>query len=77
MRLWQVEFKVEDRDRLGPRPVSERFARTAENHCENEARNTKMLHKTQWTTSFGASKTTVMENFLRSLDKRHWITIST
>ena len=30
VRLWQVEFKVEDRDRLGPRLRP----------CENEARNT-------------------------------------
>ena len=33
VRLWQVEFKVEDRDRLWTKAVSERFARTAENHC--------------------------------------------
>ena len=33
VRLWQVEFKVEDRDRLGPRLYRRgRFARTAENH---------------------------------------------
>ena len=31
VRLWQVEFKA----------VSERFARTAENHCENKAQNTR------------------------------------
>ena len=37
----------------------------------------KTLHSSQWTTSSNASKTTGMENFLKSLDKRHWITIST
>ena len=41
VRLWQVEFKVEDRDRTGTKAVSERFARKAENHCENKARNTR------------------------------------
>ena len=76
--LWQVEFKLEDRDRLGPRLyVSERFAWTAEDHCENEARNTRCctIHSGQHHSN--ASKTTVMDNFLRSLDRRHCITTLT
>ena len=61
VRLWQVEFKLEDRDRLGPRLYR------------------RGLHgqpKTIVKTKLG-TQTTVMENFLRSLDKRHWITLST
>ena len=76
VRLWQVEFKEEDRDRLGPRLYRRGFAWTAEDHCVNEARHTRCV-AVQWTTSSNASKTLVMKNFLRSLDKRHWMTIST
>ena len=75
-KLWQVEYKEEDRDRLGPKAVSKTSACTAEDHCENKARY-KMCRSSHWTTTSNASKTMVMENFLRSLDKRHWIIIST
>ena len=57
--------------------VSERTAWTAEDHCENEARHTRCVTVHSGITSSNASKTMVMENILRSLDKRHWITIST
>ena len=50
VRLWQVESKVEDRDRLGTKAVSERFGRTAENHCENEARRC-LKRQRLWRTS--------------------------
>ena len=36
-----------------------------------------MVHSYSGQTSFNASKTTVIKNFLRSLDRRHWITVST
>ena len=35
----------------------------------------KMLHSSQWTTQ--CLKDTGYENFLRSLDRRHWITTLT
>ena len=40
VRLWQIEFKLKtviDWDQA----VSEMFAWTAEDHCDNEARNTR------------------------------------
>ena len=64
VRLWQVEFKVEDRDRLGPRLYRRGL------HGQP-----KIIVKTklgtqdvaQWITSLNASKTTGMENFLKSI----------
>ena len=41
VRLWQVEFKVEDRDRLGPRPYRRGLHGQPKNHCENEVWNTR------------------------------------
>ena len=72
--LWQVEFKLEDRDRLGPR-----LYRRGLHGQPKIIVKTKLGTQdvSQWTTSYNASKTMVMENFLRSLDKRHWITTST
>ena len=75
VRLWQGEFKVEDRDRLGPRLY--RRGLHGQPKTTVKTKLGKMLHNSQWTTSFNASKTTVMENFLMSLDRRHWITTST
>ena len=41
VRLWQVEFKVEDRDRLGPRLYRRSLHEQPKNHCEKSARNTR------------------------------------
>ena len=42
VRLWQVEFKVEDRDRLGPRLYRRGLhGQPKIIHCESEARNTR------------------------------------
>ena len=41
VRLWLVEFKTEDRERLGPRLYRRGFVWTAEAHREKEARNTR------------------------------------
>ena len=43
VKLWQVEYKEEDRDRLGPKAVSKRSAWTAEDYCENQARYTRCV----------------------------------
>ena len=40
VRLWQVEFKVEDRDRLDQGCIGE-VCTDSRNHCENKARNTR------------------------------------
>ena len=58
VRLWQVEFKVEDRDRLGPKLYRRGLHGQPKIIVKNEAH-------------------CVMENFLKSLDRRHWITTST
>ena len=60
-------------DRFGSRLYRRGLHFTAENHCGNKAQEYKMLHNSQWLTSLNASKTTGMENSLKSLDKRHWI----
>ena len=78
VRLWQVEFKLEDRDRLGPR-----LYRRGLNGQPQIIVKTKL--ETQDVSEFTVDnqhhsmpqKTTVMENFLKSLDKRHWKNIST
>ena len=82
VRLWKVESKVEDLDRLGPRLYRRGLhgqpkiiVKTKLGTIQQSSEH-KMLHSSQWTTSSNASKTTGMENFLKSLDKRHWITIS-
>ena len=67
VRLWQVEFKVEDSDRLGPKLYRRGLHGQPKNHCENKARNTRCCNSSQWTTSSNASKTTDMENFLKEL----------
>ena len=64
-----VEFKVEDRDRLGPRLY--RRGLHGQPKITVKTKLHKILHSSQWTTSLNASKTTGMENFLNSLDKRH------
>ena len=71
MRLWQVDFKMEDRDRLGPRLYLHGQPKF---FCEKRSSEHKMMHNSKRTTSINASKTTGMENFLRSLDRRHRIT---
>ena len=72
VKLWEAEYKEDDRVRLGPQG-----AWAAEDHCEKQSSEHMMLHSSQWTTSPNASRTIGMKNFLKSLDKRHWITIST
>ena len=72
MRLWQVEFKVEDLDRLGPRLYRRGL------HGPKTFVKTKLgTQDVAQFTVHKASKTTDMDNFLRSLDRRHWITTST
>ena len=75
VRLWQVEFKLEDRDRLGPRLYRRGL------HVQPKI-IVKTKLGTQDVSQFTVddtiqSKTMVLENFPRSLDKRHWITTST
>ena len=41
VRLWQVEFKLEDRDRLGPILYRRGLHGQPKTHCENKARNTR------------------------------------
>ena len=75
---WQVEFKVEDRDRLGPK-----LYRRGLHGQPKTIVKTKL--GTQDVAQFTVDniiqclkdKQTIMQNFLRSLDKRHWITTST
>ena len=76
VRLWQVEFKVEDSDRLGPR-LYRRGLHGQPKTIVKTKLETQDVNNSQWTPSFNASKTTVMENFLRSLDRRHWVSTST
>ena len=67
VKLWEAEYKEDDRVRLGQKAVSKRTAWAAEDHWE-----TKL-----GTQDAKASRKMVMENFLKSLDKRHWMTTST
>ena len=76
VRLWQVEFKLEDRDRLGPR-LYRRGLHGQPKIIVKTKLGTQDVSQFTVTTSSNASKTMGRENFLRSLDKRHWITIST
>ena len=39
VKLWQVEYKEEDRDKA----ASKRIAWTAEDHCENDDRHTRCV----------------------------------
>ena len=76
VRVWQVEFKVEDRDRLGPRL-----------HRRGLHGQPKTIVKTKLGTQDVAQFT--VDNIIKclkdnwygelpeELDKRHWITIST
>ena len=71
VRLWQVEFKVEDRDRLGPRLYRRGL------HGQP-----KIIVKTKLGTQDVAQFTVdniikCLKDNLKSSDKRHWITIST
>ena len=77
VRLWQVEFKVEDRDRLGPRLYLRGLHGQPKTIVKTKlgTQDVAQFHSGQHHQN--ASKTTGMENFLKSLDKRHWITIST
>ena len=77
VRLWQVEFKLEDRDRLGPRLYRRALHGQPKTIVKTKFRTQRCctIHSGQHHSN--ASNTTVMENFLRSLDRRHWITTST
>ena len=76
VRLWQVVFKLEDRDRLGSR-LYRRGLRGQPKIIVKTKLGTQDVSQFTVDNIINASKTTVMENFLWSLDKRHWITTST
>ena len=77
MRLWQVEFKLEDRDRLGPRLYRRGLHGQPKIIVKTKLGTQDVSQFTVDNIMLNASKTTVMENFLRNLGKRHWITTST
>ena len=43
VKLWQVEYKEDDRVTFGTKAASESFAWAAEDHCENKARYTRCV----------------------------------
>ena len=65
VKLWQAEYKEDDRVRLGPRLYRRGL------HGQPKI---IVLHSGK---TSNASRTMAMENFLKSLDKRRWITTST
>ena len=70
-RLWQVEFKLEDRDRLGPRLCRRGL------HGQPKTIMKTMLG-TQDVSQFTVdNKDNGYGELPESLDKRHWITTST
>ena len=70
VRLWQVEFTVEDRDRLGPR-LYRRGLHGQPKIIVKTKLGTQDVAQCTVDNSLNASKTTGMENFLKSLDRRH------